>query len=140
MSTTADHLADPELLETAWDLSPLVDGEGDAGVEHLLEQATDRADAFARRYAGKIAGLDAAGLHEAMHQLGTINELVGKAGSYASLNFATDTADPTRGALLQLMQERATELETKLLFFELEWAALDDERSEELLSHEGLEF
>ena len=75
-----------------------------------------------------------------MHQLGTINELVGKAGSYASLNFATDTADPARGALLQLMQERATELETKLLFFELEWAALDDGHAEELLSHEGLEF
>ena len=140
MSTTADHLADPELLETEWDLSPLVDGEGDAGVAHLLEQATDRADAFAKRYAGKIAELDAAGLHEVMHQLGTINELVGKAGSYASLNFATDTADPARGALLQLMQERATELETKLLFFELEWAALDDEQAEELLSHEGLEF
>jgi oligoendopeptidase F len=140
MSTTADHLADPELLKTEWDLSPLVDGEGDAGVERQLEEAAQRASDFATRYAGKIAELDAAGLRDAMHELEAIDELVGKAGSYASLKFATDTAAPARGALLQHMQELATELETKLLFFELEWAALDDERAEELLSHEGLEF
>ena len=47
---------------------------------------------------------------------------------------------PTRGALLQLVQERATEIETKLLFFELEWAALPDERAEELLADEALEL
>ena len=46
------------------------------------------------------------------------------------LRFSTDTADPARGAMLQLVQERATEIETQLLFFELEWAALDDERAE----------
>ena len=58
-----------------------------------------------------------------MRELERINELVGRAGSYASLRFSTDTADPARGALLQRVQERATEIETKLLFFELEWAA-----------------
>ena len=34
---------------------------------------------------------------------------------------------------MQRVQERGTAIETKLLFFELEWAALDDERVEELL-------
>ena len=38
------------------------------------------------------------------------------------------------------MQERGTAIETTLLFFELEWAALPDERAEELLAGEGLEF
>jgi oligoendopeptidase F len=140
MSTTADHLSDPELLQTEWDLSPLVDGEGDAGVDRQLEEANRRASAFAERLAGKVAQLDGPGLRPAMHELEAITELVGKAASYASLNFATDTADPARGALLQRMEEQATEIETKLLFFELEWAALDDERAEELLSTEGLEF
>ena len=72
-----------------------------------------------------------------MLELAAINELVGKAASYASLRFSTDTADPARGALLQRMQERATEIETKLLFFELEWAAIDDARAEALLDAEG---
>jgi oligoendopeptidase F len=140
MTTTADNLADPELLQTEWDLSPLVDGDPEGGVVRQLEQARDRATAFAERHAGHVAELDAEGLREAMQELEAINELIGKAASYASLRFATDTADPTRGALLQRMQEHATEIETKLLFFELEWAALDDTRAEELLGADGLDF
>jgi oligoendopeptidase F len=140
VSTTADHLADPELLRTEWDLSPLVGGLDDAGVEQELDDAAGRGSAFAERYAGKVAQLDATELREAMHELEAINELVGKAASYASLKFSTDTADPARGALLQKVQERATALETQLLFFELEWAALDDERAGELLASDGLNF
>ena len=36
------------------------------------------------------------------------------------------------GALLARVQEKATAVETKLLFFELEWAALSDERGMQL--------
>ncbi|HYZ80586.1 MAG TPA: M3 family oligoendopeptidase [Solirubrobacteraceae bacterium] len=140
MATTADNLADPELLEAAWDLRALVDGDEENGVARQLDEARDRASTFSERYAGKVAELDAPGLAQAMRELAEINELVGKAGSYASLRFATDTADATRGALLQLVQERATEIETKLLFFELEWAALEDARAEELLTGDELAF
>ena len=136
----ADVLADPELLDTAWDLSPLVDGDEASGVQRQLDEALTRSDAFAATYDGQLAELDAAGLAEAMHELAAINELVGKAGSFASLRFATDSDDPTRGALLQLVQERATGLETKLLFFELQWAALPDEQVEALLADPALEF
>ena len=38
------------------------------------------------------------------------------------------------------MQERGTQLETRLLFFELEWAAVEDEQAERLLAADGLEF
>jgi oligoendopeptidase F len=75
-----------------------------------------------------------------MHELEAIHDLVGRAGSYAALRFATDTADPARGALLQRVQERGTEIETKLLFFDLEWAAVDDERADELLPAPELDF
>ena len=139
MTTAADPLTDPELLDTAWDLDPLVDGEGRAGAERMLEESRERGSKFAETYAGKVAQLDAAALQAAMAELEAINELIGRAGSYASLQFATDTADPARGALLQLVQERATEVETLLLFFELEWAALDDARVEELLASDALD-
>ena len=139
MTTAADPLTDPELLDTAWDLDPLVDGEGRAGAERMLEESRERASKFAETYAGKVAQLDAGALQAAMAELEAINELIGRAGSYASLQFATDTADPARGALLQLVQERATEVETLLLFFELEWAALDDARVEELLASDALD-
>ena len=140
MSTTAELLSDPELLKTEWDLSPLVDGEGDAGVDRQLSEGTERAQAFADQYAGHVADLDAAGLVDAMRELAAISELIGRAASYASLQFSTDTADPARGALLQRMQERATETETRLLFFELEWAAIEDDKADALLEAETLDF
>ena len=139
MATATDPLADPELLDTEWDLSPLLDGgavEGEdrASTVRMLDEARERSAKFADTYAGKVAELDSGGLHAAMAELEAINELIGRVGSYASLRFATDTADPARGALLQLVQERATEIETLLLFFELEWAAMDDTRAQELLA------
>jgi oligoendopeptidase F len=140
MATIAELLADPELLATAWDLEPLVGEQGATGVERMLENAVARATEFSDTYSGKVAELDGDGLEQAMRELAEIEDLVGRAGSYASLQFSTDTADPERGALLQRVQEGATELETKLLFFELEWAALDDARAEELLAAPGLDF
>ncbi|MGI9183742.1 MAG: M3 family oligoendopeptidase [Solirubrobacteraceae bacterium] len=140
MSTAADLLNDPELLETEWDLDALVDGEPEGGVQRQLEAANERAGAFASAHAGRLGELDAAGLTDAMQELAEISELVGRAGSYASLRFATDTADASRGAMLQLVQERATEIETKLLFFELEWAALPDARADALLEDPALDF
>jgi len=131
---------DPELQATAWDLEPLVEGEGPSGVERRLADALARAQTFAERYAGNLGDLGAAGLAEAMHELAEIHELVGRAATYAALRFSTDTADPANGALLQLAQERGTAIETTLLFFELEWAALSDERAAELLAGEGLDF
>jgi oligoendopeptidase F len=139
-SAAAAKLEDPELAETAWDLEPLVEGEGEAGVESRLEDALARAKAFAERYAGKLGELDGAGLGEAMEALAVIYELIGRAGYYAALRFSTDTADPANGALLQRVQEQETQIQTTLLFFELEWAALPDARAEELLEGEGLDF
>jgi oligoendopeptidase F len=140
MSTATELLNDPELLETEWDLDPLVDSEPQGGVQRQLGEANERAGAFASAYAGQLAELDGAGLTAAMQELAAISELVGKVGSYASLRFATDTADAARGALLQLVQERATEIETKLLFFELEWAAVPDAHADALLEDPALDF
>ena len=132
--------ADPDLEEAAWDLEPLLDGEGEAGVERRMDEALSRSLLFAERYAGTLGEIDGAGLVEAMSELAEINELVGRAGTYAVLRFSTDTADPERGALLQKVQELGTAIETTLLFFELEWAALPDERAAELLGSDGLDF
>jgi oligoendopeptidase F len=124
-----------------WDLSDLIaNAGGDDAVEALLDDALERSRAFAARYRGALETIDGGGLASAMSELAAIYELVGRAQSYASLEFSTDTTDPVRGARVARVQERSTELATALLFFELEWAALSDERVEELLEHDGLDF
>jgi oligoendopeptidase F len=140
MATTDALLADPELLSTAWDLDELAEGEGAQGVARQLDRATELAEAFATTYAGHLAEIDTGQLAAAMHQLEELHDLMGRAGSFAALRFSTDTADPERGALLQHVQERGTAIETKLLFFELEWAALEDEHAERLLASDELAF
>src|ERR1044071_2249358 len=135
--------ADPELENVAWNLDPLLNGGAEnpeAAVEAMIANAQRSAEAFAQAHAGKVAQLDGAGLIAAMRELEAIQEELGRAGSYAMLNFAGNTADPPRGALLQKVQEGATKIETTLLFFELEWAAVEDGRAEELLGADGLDF
>jgi oligoendopeptidase F len=136
MSTTAD----PALDTAAWDLEPLVDGGGPEGVEKLLTEARDRAEAFAERHRGRLGELDPDELAGAMRELGEIHDMSGRAGSYAMLAFTLDTTDPARGALVQKARELAAAIETKLLFFELEWNQLPDERADELLRPDALDF
>jgi oligoendopeptidase F len=131
---------DQALQEARWNLDPLVHGRGSEGTLELLSEARERSVAFAEKHRGKVSELDAPGLVAAMRELEEIFDKVGRAGSYASLRFTIDTADPERGALLQQVQERGAEIETSLLFFELEWNELPDSQADALLEVEELEF
>ena len=143
----------PAPAAETWDLSHLIDLEsagveapgsadtdGGAAVEALLDEAERLADRFADRYEGAVADLDGPGLREAMEALAQISELAGRALNYAHLRFAADTADPAIGAMMQRGSERATRIQTRLLFFELEWVEVPDDRAEELLATDGLDF
>src|SRR4051794_14835718 len=125
---SAPEVTDPQLDAVAWELSHLLNGAGKPSpaeaVDEMLDESHQRADAFATAYAGKVADLDGAGLVKLMQELADMQDLLGRAASYAMLWFSENTADPARGALLQRMQEKATGIETRLLFFELEWAAV----------------
>ncbi len=127
------------LQDVTWNLEHLVDDQGPEGVQRLLEEAGRLADAFAEQHAGKVAELDGPRLAQAMEQLTAISDLAGRAGNYAALRFSADTADPANGALMQKAEEHGTAIETRLLFFELEWAAVDDARAEGLLGADGLD-
>ena len=125
--------------DVAWDLEPLVDGRGAEGVDALLDDAEARAHALAS-YRGRVAELDVAGLVELMHELAIIGEMAGRAGSYAGLKFAVDTADPATGALMARTEERGTAINNEIIFFELEWAAVPDEQAATLLADDRLAF
>ena len=132
--------ADADLEATTWRLGDLVADRGEAGVDALLEEGREAAAAFAQEYRGTVADLDAEGLAAAMHALEAISDRTGRGASFAMLRFSEATHDPAAGALLQRAQERATAIETELVFFQLEWTAVPDDRAEELLADPRLEF
>src|SRR5690606_32821908 len=77
-------------------------------------------------------------LAAALDELEALEEPAHRAGAYAQLLFAADTATPRHGALLQRVQERASEIRNALVFFELEWVALDDAEAEKRLADPAL--
>ena len=137
--TTLLRMSTDMSTQLTWDIDTLVDGRGEQGVEELLDRARSHAERIGEKK-GQIASFGVAELASFMTEYGEVQELVGRAGSYAHLWFSADTRDPARGALLQKVQERATEISTLLLFFELEWTVLDDEKAAELLADPALEF
>lgn len=124
-----------------WDLSDLLDGfgAGEAAVEAQLARAEALADELAQAR-GQVASFDGPRLEAYMRTTAELEDLLARASSYAGLRFSTDTIDPANGALLAKVEERGTAIATRLLFFGLEWVALDDDKAEALLAHPGLDF
>ena len=125
--------------EVAWDLSDLFEGTDDPRIEVEIEQAEAATDAFRTDYYGKVAELDAAGLAEAIAERERIEEAFTRVAYYAQLNFSTDMADAPRGALVARIMEKGAAIDTQLLFFGLEIAALDDEVADALIASPELE-
>ena len=132
MSTAEATLTGAE--DVAWDLTDAYPAPDDPALEADLTDVRSSATRFRERYAGKIAELDAGTLAEAVEELERLHSVLTRAGAYSYLHFSTNTADPPRGALLQRIQELGASLDAELLFFRLEWTALDDGRAEELLA------
>ena len=117
----------------AWDLSDLFASAEDPKLEQEVAEAERGAAVFRERYHGAVAGLDAAGLAEAVAERERIESAMDRVLTYAHLNFATNMGEPARGALVARLQEKAASLETQLLFFALEWAVVEDGTAASLL-------
>ncbi len=122
-----------------WNLSDLFDGPDDPRIEAELDEASTAATAFRERYRGKLGDLSAGALAEAVAELERIKSSSTRIETYSRLRLAADSSDQARGALVQKVRERNTQIETELLFFDLEWSELDDAVAERLLDDPALE-
>jgi oligoendopeptidase F len=94
-----------------------------------LKKAAESAAAFREAYAGKLDELarrDPGGLAKAIAGYEAQSDLMGRIGSFAYLNYVTNTADPERAKLFGDAQDKLTSVSTQLLFFELELNRIDD--------------
>ena len=128
--------AERTATDAAWDLETLL---GNGNVDDLLDRAAVLAEGVAG-HRGRLAELSADEWVALMQTTAELHEVLNRAGSYAGLHTATDTADPEKGALLARVQERGTTLSTKLIFFDIEWAELDHGVAEAVLADERMAF
>nr|MDQ2687405.1 oligoendopeptidase [Armatimonadota bacterium] len=115
--------------DVRWKLSDLYSGTDDPKIDEVMDDAQARAEKFQADYKGKINSPDLTvqTLGQAIREYEQLEQDASKPAVYASLLFTTDTSDPERGAFLQKMRERGTQLTLPLLFFDLELAAVPDE-------------
>jgi len=125
--------------QVAWDLSDLFEGPDDPRIDLELDEASAAASVFRERFRGKLAELSAAELNDAVAELERLKSSSTRVEIFARLRLAADSSDQARGALVQKVRERNTQIETELLFFDLEWSELDDEIAENLLADPALE-
>ena len=116
-----------------WDLTDLYNGENDPRIDKDLDTADALATKFADRYRGKIGSLGAGKLAGAVSELEGIVELADAPVLFAQLLHAAKSDDAARGRLVAHVSERNSAVRNKLVFFELEWVALDDPAADKLL-------
>ena len=71
-----------------WNLSDLYSSPTGPDLDADLKRAAAEAEAFARDYEGKVAGLDGKALGGAIARFEKMSDLMGRIGSYASLYYA----------------------------------------------------
>jgi len=121
-----------------WDLSDLYSSIDDPDLKKDKKQVLKQADEFAKDYKGEISELSAAEFSEALQRYESLIQTAGKIGSYSHLIWSTNTEDPALGKILQEASELGSELSQKLVFFNVEWLKLEDEKAESLIQSEEL--
>jgi oligoendopeptidase F len=109
-----------------WDLRDLYPGPDAPELKRDLETSMGDAAAFAERYQGKLASLDARALAAAIAAYEDLSETLGRVGSYADLRQQAHTTDPEVARNCQDLRERVTEISAHTLFFELELRRIED--------------
>lgn len=111
----------------SWNLDDLYLSFEDPKIGQDLDQAAKEAKAFASDYKGRLDALDGAGLGQAIKAYEDLSEVLSRVMSYAQLLFAAHAEDSEVAAFYQNMNERATDISTDTLFFELEMNRIADD-------------
>ncbi|MBC49419.1 MAG: oligoendopeptidase [Ilumatobacter sp.] len=125
-----------DVTSVAWDIGSILDGRS---IDDLFDAAELSATELAE-LRGRVGTLNAGELADAMHSIATVMDLLARAEYHPMLSFSTDTSDPARGAAMAHSQQRSTQINTMLIFFELEWAAAEDEHVARIIGDKRLDF
>jgi oligoendopeptidase F len=117
-----------------WDLRDLEPDAEQAtrAWDDLLARARD----FAERRRGTIGSAGAPALRELLDEVDELTQDASRVHFYATAREHTEAMDPESNDLATLARDRAADLESTLLFVELEWLALGDAEADALL-HAG---
>ncbi len=117
-----------------WDLSDLYPATDGPEISRDMAWLEKECAAFAADYEGKLAGLDAQGLLDAVKRYEQIDVIAGRIMSFAGLRYYQCTTDSDRSKFMADCQDKITNYTTPLVFYGLEFNRLEDDHLAGLLA------
>ena len=121
--------------EVIWDLTHLYQDQNDENIETDIDSIKKRVTAFSTKYKGKLNSISPKELLDAVTEMEDIYQKSVRISTFANLNFVTQSNNAQAGAFLQKIQEIFAWVQKEMLFFDLEWASLEDEKAQSLLEN-----
>ncbi len=121
-----------------WDLSDLYDSINSKELKGDKQRVVQLAEEFATKYRTRVEVLTPAEFSTALEELETIYDIIGRMNSYAYLIWSTNTADSNYGKLVAELTELSSEVQQKLVFFDVEWLAIDEEEAAHMIQDNAL--
>lgn len=125
---------DLQTSDVLWNLKDLYSNINDPQISLDLDNCLTSAKDIRKTFSGKLPEISVNEFLQLVSQLETLDSLLTKLGTYSFLNFTTQMDNSEAGALDQKVHELYARTSTEIVFFELEWNNLDDEKAEELLN------
>ena len=113
-----------------WDLGDLFESPDDPKLAKTERDAVKAAEEFVHRYRNRIetpSGPRPELMAQALGDYEQVLDLAYRVVCYARLAHSADANNSRHGALLARSEELLTKIRTTVMFFELDWIALDDE-------------
>lgn len=120
-----------------WHLGDLYAAPDDPALVRDLNMLLEHANAFQKKYQGKIVSLQI-DLLAAIQAYQHVEEISAKLMSYAYLRHATDSNNPLTGSFLQNIQDKTTQASSKTLFFMLEINKIPETNFVQILKDVGI--
>ncbi len=121
-----------------WDLSDLYRSPEDPALAEDRKNILLEADAFAGKYKGRIGKLTKAEFLESIREYENIIQKLRKIGSYSHLLWSVNTEDAALGKLVQEANELGSEVNQRLVFYDVEWLKVNDKTANEWIESEEL--
>jgi len=121
-----------------WDLDALYDSPKDELLRDDLDLCTQEAELVRELCSGKMAELEPSVFARIIRRIERVQVNLGRMDTYAFLHFVTQVKNDAAGAFMQKCKEDASLINRELVFFDLEWAQLDQESADKLLAAEEI--
>ncbi len=121
-----------------WNLDALYDSLQDELLLDDLDLCKQEAEMLRENCQGKMAELEPAFFARSLKRLERIQVNLGRIDTYGFLNFVTQVKNDSAGAFLQKAKEDASQINRELVFFDLEWANMDQQAADTLLAADEL--